>query len=428
LVLSDSITSVAIIDVDAIGFDAPMTKRILEAVMELTKLPRDNIRLSCTHTHSGANTFRLANIAEGRDLILQYLESLPGKIAGAAWQAQQNMRPVRYETASGVCTIGVNRRYRTPDGDMVVGRNWSGPVDKTVRVIRFDDLNEQPFATIVHYSCHPTTMAWQCQYFTPDYPGMMRRTVEEQLGGTCLFLQGAAGDVHTHRGHSGDLSIYRHWGKVLGLEAAKTALSIETLPRRERWRGIIQSGAVIALFDDEPQEPKSPRLKVGLRRMRLPLKQFRAPDQLENELRIFRREADQARLEANQETLRVANARATQMSMQVDNARLYHGETYTDWELQGIGIGDDVALLSIPGEPFVEIGIEVAARSPFRQTLFSGYSNGGFGYIPVRSAYERGGYEVDVTPFSPSAAEVVVEESLSMLQFLRSEPSVRTAG
>jgi hypothetical protein len=77
-----------------------------------------------------------------------------------------------------------------------------------------------------------------------------------------------------------------------------------------------------------------------------------------------------------------------------------------------------VALLCIPGEPFTEINQAIVARSPFPHTLFSGYSNGAFSYLPVRSAYAVGGYEVETSPFSPVAAEIVVEEALRMLQEL----------
>jgi hypothetical protein len=59
----------------------------------------------------------------------------------------------------------------------------------------------------------------------------------------------------------------------------------------------------------------------------------------------------------------------------------------------------------MPGEPFVEIGLAVKAGSPFQHTLFSGYSN-------------VGGYEVDVTPFTEDAAQVVIDESLALLREL----------
>jgi len=244
---------------------------------------------------------------------------------------------------------------------------------------------------------------------------MMRQVVEEQLGGECIFLQGAAGNIHTRRGHTGDLKVYRRWGKILGLEASKIATSIETLPRREKLEGVIQSGAAIALFRDEPEEPATPVLRVDSRYMKLPLKDFRQPEVLEAEVEGLRKELNRLRREGNEEEIRAATARATQAGMQAEYARWYYGKTHVDWQLQGIRIGS-VALLSIPGEPFVEINNQIVAGSPFAHTLFSGYSNGGFGYLATRAAFEEGGYELDVCPFSADAADVVVNESLLMLR------------
>src|SRR6476659_3797752 len=118
LVLRDETKSVAILDVDAIGFDGEWTERIIDAVAGLTGLPRENIRFSCTHTHSGPNTFRLPVITEGRDMIEEYLNTLPLKISSAVWQAQQNLRPVRIGAGVGACEINANRRLRLPGGRM----------------------------------------------------------------------------------------------------------------------------------------------------------------------------------------------------------------------------------------------------------------------------------------------------------------------
>ena len=268
LVLSGSGETVAIVDVDAIGFDAEWTTNILNAISELTSLPRERIRFSCTHTHSGPNTFRIPLLTEGLEMALGYLRNLPHQIAGAVWQAMQNLVPVRVGASQGSCDINVNRRLRLPDGRVLMARNWEGAVDRTVRVLRFDDLEERPVATIVHYACHPTTMAWQDQHVTPDYPGMAKRVVEEQVGGTCLFLQGATGCIGPRRGFTGDLSVYRKLGKILGLEASKVALNMETVPREERLLGVQQSGAPIGIYEDTPHEPADPDIgrALGLHR------------------------------------------------------------------------------------------------------------------------------------------------------------------
>ena len=419
LVLSEGDVSVAIIDVDSIGFDREFATKIVQGVADLTGIPSDHIRLSSSHTHSGANTFRLANISEGLEMVVRYLDSLPSRIAGAAWQARQNLKRVRCATGAGTCEIGVNRRFRAPDGRFVVGRNWSGPVDPAVRVLRFDDLDENPVATIVHYACHPTTMAWQCQHFTPDYPGVMRHVVEQQVGGTCLFLQGAAGNIHTRRGHGGDLRIYRRWGKLLGLEASKVAIALETLPRVERFEGVLQSGAAIASYRDEPFEPEDPCLGMISCDLKLPLREYPDPSKLEADVEKLREDLNHMRKEGTEEELRAATARVTQAGMQAEYARLYHGKIHVDWPLQAIRIGS-AALLSIPGEPFIEISQQIVERSPFRYTLFSGYSNGGFGYLPVRRAFEEGGYELQICPFSPDAADIVVSECAAVLKKLHS--------
>lgn len=414
LVISDGNVLVAIIDMDAIGFDDVWTGKIISAVVELTGIAPDHVRFSCTHTHSGPNTFRLSTISEGLDMVLSYLDGLPMRVAGAVWQAQQSLKPVRIGFHSGHCEINVNRRFRTPDGQMVVGRNWRGRVNHKVNVLRFDDLDENPIATIVHYACHPTTMAWQCQYFTPDYPGVVRKVVEQQVGGACLFLQGATGNLTPRRGFTGDLKVYRRLGTILGLEAAKLSLSVETHPRREHFAGVLQSGTGIALYEDRPWEPETPVLRVKSRFVDLPVKNFPPPQAAEKEARELEQELVSLRAKGDDASIRAATSRATQALMRADRCRLYHGKTHIPRFLQGIRVGS-TALISMPGEPFIEINDEIVEHSPFHDTLFSGYSNGGFGYLPSRASFAEGGYEVETSPFAVDAADVLVREALELL-------------
>jgi neutral/alkaline ceramidase-like enzyme len=419
LVVSDSVTSAAVIDFDSTGFyDTAWITKAVHAVEKHTNIPFQNIRLSYTHTHSAANTYRFAMISEGLDLIQSYLEDLPARIAGAAWQAQQNLRPVRCAAAQGTCAINVNRRLRLEDGRVIVGKNPDGTVDHAVRVVRFDDLNEEPVASIVHYACHPTIVGWQNQYFTPDYPGVVRQVVEREIGGDCLFLQGAAGNVGPVEGFTGDLKVYWRLGRILGLEAARQLAGIKTLPRRERLAGIQVSGAPIALYESEPVEVEAPILKVRYRTMRLPLKKFSPLRELESTLTQRTVRLNRLRSErAPEAEIRLANALAVQADDDLQEARYYQEMTHLEWPLQGLRIGP-VALVSMPGEPFIELSQRIVQNSPFDHTLFSGYSNGVFGYLPHREAFQEGGYEVDGTLFAPEAADVVVQDSLELLKEL----------
>jgi hypothetical protein len=92
-------------------------------------------------------------------------------------------------------------------------------------------------------------------------------------------------------------------------------------------------------------------------------------------------------------------------------------KNHVELEIQAIRI-NDIAIVGIPGEPFVEIGLAVKAASPFQHTLFSGYSNIGGSYIPMANAFPVGGYEVDVTPYRPEAAQAVIDATGALLREL----------
>ena len=63
-----------------------------------------------------------------------------------------------------------------------------------------------------------------------------------------------------------------------------------------------------------------------------------------------------------------------------------------DVPLQALRIGD-LAIVSIPFEAFVEIGLELKAKSPFPDTFAVSIANGAYGYLPTAAQHELGGYE-----------------------------------
>jgi hypothetical protein len=418
LVLDNGVERIAIVDVDAIGFDAAITDKIMQAISSQSSLPRDRIRFSCTHTHSGPNTFRLPMIREGLEMALSYIESLPNQIAGAVWQATQTLQPARCAASHGGCDINASRRCRDDQGRTFVGSNQSGPVDRTVSVIRFDALEGAPLAAIMHYACHPTTMAWDNEYVTPDYPGAAKQVVEESLGVPCLFLQGCTGDLGPRRGFTGDLRVYRRLGTILGHEAAKLAWNIDTQPTRLSLKRIQESGARIGIYDEIPIEQPAPVLRMICKIVDLPAQAQPHPEEAEGRAQLRRDELKAVLTHGTEQEIRDATARATQAGMAADRARLYYGRSSFPLPMQAIRIGD-IALLSVSGEPFHQIGLRIREQSPFAHTFVSGYSNGNFGYIPVREAFPEGGYEVETTPFSADAADTLVTAALDLLAELR---------
>lgn len=415
LALSQGETRILIVDVDAIGFDAEWTAKIINAISLLTGVHRDSIRFSCSHTHAGPNTFRLKNISVGLDMALSYLAELPHRIAGAAWQALQTMQPVRISAGEGICRINRNRRVQTPDGETLVGVNEDAEADHSLGVLRLCHEDGRSLATIVHYACHPTTCGWQNTKFSPDYPGPMREVVERELGGICVFLQGAAGDLGPRRGFTGNLGTYRQLGHELGLAAAAVGAALETTPEIARFTSVMPSGANIAQYEYTPVEQASPVCAMESRTLHLPVRSFAPEQEIAEELDGLRAEVERLREADEMDAMRLLQAKATQLGWKLENARRFSAQTHTDWRLQVIRIGD-VALVSMAGEPFSSIGTRIRKASPAEYTFVSGYSNGGFGYIPDREAYVTGGYEVEATPFAPEAADVVVEEALIVLR------------
>ena len=98
--------------------------------------------------------------------------------------------------------------------------------------------------------------------------------------------------------------------------------------------------------------------------------------------------------------------------------RLEHGPEFFDMSLSGVAIGD-VALVGIPGEPFMGIGRGLKETEGFDLVLPSCMVNGSQGYFPVKDAYEQGGYEARSSHFKEGVAETIIEEGKKLLADLR---------
>jgi len=406
LFVSDGEAELAIVDLD-IGFLLPEVERaVRDAIVAQTGIPGDHIRLSSTHTHAGTE-FGSGWVVEGVELIEPYLRGLPAKAAEAVGEARRQAQPVRVGSGAGECHINVNRRPKTSDGTRFTGRNWDGLVDHEVIVLAVDDLEGNPVATIVNFACHPTVLGPANRLLSPDYPGHMRHTVEQNVGGLCLFQQGAAGNQGPVDTFVGDVEAARRLGKRLGIEAARVRLEIDPVPRRERLVEIVPSGADLGMYEDEPVGEPDATLKIVNRTVELPAREHRPLEELKAELDRNLAELAEIRRSGDEAAIKAAVSRAKKVGIEYWMDRLA-GEGVVTVGVQAIRIGSS-ALIGVPAEPFAEIGVAVKSRSPAERTLFSGYSNGLFGYVPTAEAFEEGGYETGATPFGPDAAGGMIE-------------------
>jgi hypothetical protein len=87
-------------------------------------------------------------------------------------------------------------------------------------------------------------------------------------------------------------------------------------------------------------------------------------------------------------------------------------------EVQAIAFSDELAIVSLPGEIFVELGLAIKAASPFKNTFIAELANGSIGYVPNREAYRQGNYEVVSARAEAGAGEKLAETALVLLRDL----------
>jgi len=276
------------------------------------------------------------------------------KIAKAIDEAHQHSVEARIGTGYGVAYIGHNRHRVNPDGTVT----WfehnptqipTAPVDPTVTVLRVDTADGRPLAVLVNYACHPVVFGPDNTQYSADYPGVMTRTVEQALGGQplCFFLQGAAGDINPYYAViplKEDAVKRRDWtGEELGKEAARVAKEIHSEAAPERSLDFAED---LLTFHFRWNVEKYHAAFVG------------------------GSEIDARGFEA------------------------YYPSTQSEQQLPvaTVLINRRVALMGVPGEPFVDFQMNWRARCPVSDCLFLGYANGYFGYFPTIRASTEGGY------------------------------------
>ncbi len=72
-----------------------------------------------------------------------------------------------------------------------------------------------------------------------------------------------------------------------------------------------------------------------------------------------------------------------------------------------------LAIVVLPGEPFVEIAFDIENTSPFEHTIVVGFGENNIGYVPTEKAYEEGGYEIGPGKwsFAPKGTDKLVSQT-----------------
>jgi hypothetical protein len=390
LVINDGRTQVAIVACDLLCLNEFVVDRIREGVGSNTQ-----VIICCSHTHAGPIAYANSWSKRSRRM---YIDWLVDRITQAVHQAESSLIPASICWGETEADVAVNRREMQADGEVVIGVNREGYVDRTVSVLEVCDLDGSPMATLINYACHGVVLGPTNLLVSADWVGAMRSRIEDSRGSQVLFLQGATANLNPDRLLKKDdpwESVAALGNRVatqvldrcdLGLtELRATPLSAS---REELWLPLEAAATT--------STPPRTYRRVLLRFVGLPQLLKFVADPLLNQRYPWR-----SRIEARD------------------------GVWSVPLRINAVRIGE-LSLVTFAAEVFAEIGMAVKSASPAAASLFASVSDGCIGYLPTAEAHAEGGYEVDISPYfyrypgrmSAGNAEVAINASARLLRQL----------
>ncbi|MBI4326191.1 MAG: neutral/alkaline non-lysosomal ceramidase N-terminal domain-containing protein [Chloroflexi bacterium] len=308
-----------------------------------------------SHTHHGP-VLELSN-QEGKgkgkfDATLRYYKELEESLVATILEANARLVPAKI-AAGSVQLEKFNRNRHT--------KIEPKPVDRSLTVLRLDDLSGKPVAILVNFAAHPTSIEAEVLKFSADYAGAMKEAIEKEMGGGAVFMQGAAGDLSTDRGPRD----YRAFGEALGREVVKLASGLVT------------------------KEVAQPSLAVREDRFKF-----------------------SSRIDLSNPVL-LASYQVAFFPELVPN----YADEYADGvrpRLTVALLNGEIAFVGGSGEFFCNHAIRLKERARVKQLFFFGYCNGYHQYFPTIEAVAEGGYGADsaVAPAEVGAGEEIMNTAL----------------
>jgi neutral ceramidase len=354
IVLDDGKTQFFLISSDICEFSPSQYDRIARQLREQLGINSLNLWWSTTHTHSapevGPPGLAAAFLGDRykHEFDSDYQALIERTIIEGIKEGLKKLVPARLGVGWGFSQANINRRAIDIDGKATLGINPDGPVDRRIGLLRLDREDGTTIALIANYPIHGTVLGGTNLKISGDAPGIVSEYVEQKIGVPLVFINGAMGNLAPVYSvypdpRSGHLDQFR---VLLGDKILAANQLISTTTNEVK----LLSGAITV---------ETPR-KTG---MNWPL-----------DLADYTRITDT-------------------------------GDTVVKLPVRFLKINDDVAIWSAPLELFCEISNEIRDKSPFPFTFYFGITNGWLGYLLPEAEFKHGGYEPEVSPYTPRAAE-----------------------
>lgn len=389
VVLSDGRSEAALITIDGIGIyngilgrDRSFSDELKEKIERTTGIRKEAVILMSGHIHSTPDTLDFRPLRDYPEAI-PWLTRVMEDICHAITCSLQHKFKAQLKIGKGnVEGISMNRR-------------GAECLDTEAIVLLFEALEEEKNIVVVNYACHPVIVQVQ-EKVSADYIGAMRDLLKNCFKGTrdVLFIQGACGDINPRRGWTCDFRDVYLTGAALAGEVLKV-LSLMAAP-------------------DYPAEPVS----VGSISEVVDLPSRDLPPQ--PEIEKLNREAAELRMQYEKAQSMDEKERILQKLGPVEEAcwRIGEGNSAYKAELQLIKLGTAV-VVGIPAEPMCQMGLEIKEMFKPGVSLPAGYANGYLGYLASPADWEKGGYEVELGPWSkvgPDSYAMVLNKIRSLME------------
>ena len=416
IVFKDGQVEAALVVCDLIGIALDLSLAVRKRASEMTGIPVSNIVITATHSHTAPDYMKELYLHLGKEnkdpLRAGYIEKLVAGPVEAIIKAQSSAKRsvLEFGSARQKPAVSFNRRSVMRDGSV---RTWmshdnpdvvraAGPIDPEIELLTIRDETGQATCVLSNFALHLDTvggMKWSA-----DYPYFIEQSLRNSIGSNVvsIFATGTCGDINHVDPKSRERNKADFIGNSIGgsilqqlptLKAVKESTlvvksRVVTLPLQEASKEEVASSVVI--LQSARKKEKVEFLDHVTAHKKLMLDQFRHRDPYANTVEHI----------------------TWGLSRSLSNI----GESIPV-EVNVIAIGNDVAIVCLPGEVFVELGLAIKQGSPFTTTMVVELSNCvETVYVPTRAAYAGGSYEVTNSALQPGGGEILVETALSLLR------------
>jgi len=369
-IIDDGKNLFIIISCDLIWIDEKITKKVKKILQNDLKIFPKNISIHATHTHTGPLTSKPLGSIYTRNFYVDksYIDILPLYIAGSVKIAFKNMKDIKIGVGkSRVEGIAFNRRYLMKDGRVITNPfnqkenivKSIGPVDDTLYVIGFKE-NENFAGFIINFALHPDTIGGNL--ISSDWPGSLRRKIEEEYKTNALILNGPSGDIN----HINPEDEKTRTDKIKDIIAEKIFVSFKEIVKNMKF---------------DKYEEISPFYK----NFSLDYYSYKNED-IEKAKKVLKSDIpfDSLKYMIAFSLLNIEKEKKKNKKL-----KLF---------LNGFTVGEKLCILNLPGEIFTGIGEKIRETLPFENIIIDQNSNFHLGYVPTKEAFLQHQKNIEIKP------------------------------